>query len=79
MMLLLSLRSAGSGDAASALVISAQACNAPERVALAAGPDLCSLRFLPIWSWALGWRSQPRRLRRETPRVACDVSAPIQI
>ena len=40
-MLLLSLRSAGSGDAASALVISAQALSAAERVARAAGRRRC--------------------------------------
>jgi len=56
-MFLLSLRSAGSGDAASALVISAHACSAPEGVARNAGPGLCSLRFLPVRAPARGWRS----------------------
>jgi len=71
-MLLLSVPSAGSGGAASALAISAQALSAPERVARAAGPVLCSPRFLPVRAAAPGWRSQPRRLRRVTPLVACD-------
>ena len=72
-MLLLSLRSAGSGDAASALVISAQACSAPERVARNAGPRLV-LAALLAGSGCCAWlalpaaqaapRDAPGRLRR---------------